>query len=89
MLLQWKNRTLTYFMAFFQVIKDLLKGLFEMVFEDAVHQIKEPCSIFVINQSVVVDTEDLVNKQPNHSMFVFQRLLLQQQAASNDAGEIS
>lgn len=83
-----KNWILTYCTALFQVIKDLLKRLFEMIFDDAVHQIEEPGSIFVIHQSVVEDTVDLVDKQPDHCMFVFQRLLLQQQAALNDPGEI-
>lgn len=52
----------TYFTALFQVIEHLVKGLFEVVFEDAVHQLVDPCSIFVIHQSVIVDAEDLMDK---------------------------
>lgn len=70
-----------YFIALFQVVKHLVKRLFEVIFENAVHQLVEPCSILVIHQTVIVDTEDLVDKQAYHSVLVLQRLLLHQQAA--------
>ncbi len=71
----------TYFTALFKMIKHLVKGLFEVIFEDTVHQLVEPCAIFVIHQAVIVDTEDFVDKQADHSAFVLQRLFLQQQTA--------
>lgn len=71
------------------MIEDLVKGLFEVIFEDAGHQPEEPCSVFVIHKTVVEYTEDLMDKQAYHSMLVLQRLLPEQQAALNDAREIS
>jgi len=59
-----------------------------VVFENTVHHIVEPCSVFVIHKTVIVNTEDLMDKQPYHRTFVFQRLLLQQQAALDNTGEV-
>lgn len=51
-----------------------------MIIKDATHQLVEPCSVVVINKAVIVDAEDLVDKQADYSALVLQRFFLQQQA---------
>lgn len=70
------NQMSTHFTALFQVLKHLFKRLIESVFDNRVHELEEPRSIFVIHKPIVEDTEDLVNKQAYHGVLVFQRLLL-------------
>ena len=82
------TQSVTYLTSLLQVIKHLNKILFEVIVEDVVHQLVEPSPVFVVHQTVVVDTEDLVDKQAYHGVFVLQRLLLQQQAALDDAWEV-
>lgn len=67
----------TYFTPLFQVIKHLNEGLFEVVLKNAVHQLVEPRSVFVIHQAVIIDSEDFMDKQMYHGAFAFQRFLLQ------------
>lgn len=71
------------------MIKDLVKGHFEVIFHNVVHQRVDPCSIFVVHQTVIVDTEDLMDKKPYHSVFALQRHLLQQQATLDNTGEVT
>lgn len=85
MILQPIERLITDLFAFFQVIKHLLEGLVEVTFEDTGHELVEPRLIFVVHQPVVVDTENLVDKQADHGLLAIQRVLLQQQAALDDA----
>ena len=53
------------------------------------HQLVEPSLIFIIHKTVIVDPENLMDKQADHSAFVLHRLLLQQQAAMDNTREVS
>lgn len=66
-----ENQISTYFAALLQVVKNFVERLVKTVFDNGVHQLKEPGPIFVIHQAIVKDSEDLVNKQAYQSLLVF------------------
>lgn len=70
------------------MIKYSLKRLFEVGFQDVIHQLVEPCSIRVIYEAIIVDAIDLVDKQADQSVFVLNGLLLHQQAALDNAWKV-